>query len=72
MSRIRLFDNEELDPAAREQAEAVEAAGGDAAALLAENDSNRALALSNDLLMTGPTGTNVADLQVLALAPRGC
>jgi hydroxypyruvate reductase len=50
----------------------IAAAGGDAAALLAENDSNRALALSNDLLMTGPTGTNVADLQVLALAPRGC
>jgi hypothetical protein len=35
MSRIRLFDNEELDPAAREQAEAVEAAGGDAAVLRA-------------------------------------
>lgn len=48
----------------------LEAAGGDACALLADNDSNRALALSGDLLTTGATGTNVADLQVLALGPR--
>ena len=33
--------------------------------LFADNDSNRALAASGDLLMTGGTGTNVADLQVL-------
>lgn len=43
-------------------------AGGHPAALLADNDSNRALALSGDLLVTGATGTNVADLQVLLLA----
>jgi len=36
-----------------------------AVALLAENDSNAALALSGDLLMTGPTRTNVMDLAVL-------
>jgi len=40
-------------------------AGGDVAALLAVNDSNRALALSGDLLVTGATGTNVADLQIV-------
>ena len=43
--------------------------GGDPVALLADNDSNRALALSGDLLRTGATGTNVADLQILLLAP---
>ncbi len=36
-----------------------------ARALLAENDSNAALALSGDLLVTGPTRTNVMDLAVL-------
>ncbi|MEQ3625240.1 MAG: DUF4147 domain-containing protein [Celeribacter sp.] len=41
------------------------AAGLDPQALLADNDSYRALAASGDLLMTGGTGTNVADLQVL-------
>ena len=40
-------------------------AGIDPQALFADNDSNRALAASGDLLMTGGTGTNVADLQVL-------
>lgn len=39
-------------------------------ALLAENDSNRALAASGDLLTIGATGTNVADVQVLLL-PEG-
>jgi hydroxypyruvate reductase len=34
---------------------------------LDNNDSYRALALSGDLLMTGPTGTNVADLQILLM-----
>ncbi|MGI9305161.1 MAG: glycerate kinase type-2 family protein [Gammaproteobacteria bacterium] len=34
-------------------------------ARLADNDSYAALAASGDLLMTGPTGTNVADLQIL-------
>ena len=43
----------------------VRAAGLDPAAILADNDSHRALAASGDLLVTGGTGTNVADLQVL-------
>ena len=42
-------------------------AGGDAETLLANNDSNRALRLAGDLLLTGPTGTNVADVQVLLI-----
>ena len=33
--------------------------------MLAVNDSYPALAAAGDLLMTGGTGTNVADLQVL-------
>lgn len=37
------------------------------AALLANNDSYTALQISRDLLMTGATGTNVADLQVLLI-----
>jgi hydroxypyruvate reductase len=43
----------------------VAAAGGDIQGLLANNDSYHALQLASDLLMTGPTGTNVADLGVL-------
>jgi len=43
----------------------MKAAGVDPAALLENNDSYAALAASNDLLMIGATGTNVADLQVL-------
>ncbi|WP_299840359.1 DUF4147 domain-containing protein [uncultured Jannaschia sp.] len=43
----------------------IAAAGLDAEALLAENDSYPVLAASGDLLMTGGTGTNVADLQIL-------
>ncbi|KAF5048099.1 D-glycerate 2-kinase [anaerobic digester metagenome] len=34
-------------------------------AILAENDSNRALALADALVITGPTGTNVNDLYFL-------
>ena len=34
---------------------------------LDQNDSHRALATSEDLVITGPTGTNVADVQVLLL-----
>ena len=34
---------------------------------VASNDSNAALRLSKDLLITGPTGTNVADVQILLL-----
>ncbi len=41
------------------------AAGVDPLALLENNDSYAALAASDDLLMIGATGTNVADLQVL-------
>ncbi len=41
--------------------------GHDPAALLANNDSHTALSLSGDLLVTGATGTNVADIQVLLL-----
>jgi hydroxypyruvate reductase len=42
--------------------------GLDPASLLAANDSFRALTASDDLLVTGSTGTNVADVQVLLLA----
>ncbi len=42
----------------------IAAAGLDADALLADNDSYRALGAAGDLLMTGGTGTNVADVQV--------
>lgn len=48
----------------------IRAASGDPAALLAENDSNRALGLAGDLLVIGATGTNVADVQILLLGPR--
>ncbi len=44
-------------------------AGGDPRALLDDNDSYRALELAGDLLHTGATGTNVADLQVLLIGP---
>lgn len=47
----------------------IRAAGGDAEALLANNDSNKALSLAGDLLVTGATGTNVADVQILLLGP---
>lgn len=39
--------------------------GLDAAALLANNDAYAALGGSDDLLITGGTGTNVADVQIL-------
>jgi hydroxypyruvate reductase len=41
------------------------AAGIDPEARLANSDSNAALAASGDLLVTGATGTNVADLQIM-------
>ena len=44
------------------------AAGADPAALLHNNDSYAALTASNDLLMTGATGTNVADIQCFLIA----
>jgi len=43
------------------------AAGGAVEALLARNDSNAALRMAGDLFITGATGTNVADIQVLLL-----
>lgn len=43
----------------------ITAAGLDPVELLADNDSNRALAAAGDLLITGATGTNVADIQIL-------
>ncbi len=42
-------------------------AGGNITDLLANNDSYAALKLSDDLLMTGATGTNVADLQLFMM-----
>ena len=44
-------------------------AGLDPAALLANNDSYAALQASDDLLITGATGTNVADIQILMIQP---
>lgn len=43
----------------------IAAGGGDVAAMLANNDSYEALWLAGDLLMTGATGTNIADLGVM-------
>ncbi len=43
----------------------IRAAGLDPQALLADNDAYRALEAAGDLLITGPTGTNVNDLLVL-------
>jgi len=37
---------------------------------LANNDSYHALQISKDLLITGATGTNVADLQILLIKPN--
>ncbi|MDT0682314.1 DUF4147 domain-containing protein [Roseicyclus sp. F158] len=54
-----------VDPGTLER---IAAAGGDVQALLDNNDSNAALALAGDLLTTGGTGTNVADVQILILA----
>ena len=51
-------------------AERIRKAGADPEALLANNDSNRALAIANDLLVIGATGTNVADVQILMLGSK--
>lgn len=48
--------------------ERIAAKGGIIADLLTNNDSYAALKLSGDLLMTGATGTNVADLQLFLMA----
>lgn len=45
----------------------IRAKGGDPAKMLANNDSYNALEMAGDLLKPGPTGTNVADVQVLLL-----
>ena len=44
--------------------------GENPANYLDNNDSYHALQLTHDLLITGPTGTNVADLHVLLLFPE--
>ena len=44
--------------------------GLDPAALLAENDSHRFFEALGDHLETGPTGTNVMDLQIALISPR--
>jgi glycerate 2-kinase len=44
-------------------------AGIDPETALINNDSYTALHAANDLVMTGATGTNVADLQILLLHP---
>jgi len=49
----------------QESAARMRAAGVNPEALLANNDSNAALAASGDLLTVGATGTNVADVQIL-------
>lgn len=46
----------------------IRAKGGDPQALLANNDSYHALELAQALLVTGGTGTNVADLQIISCA----
>jgi glycerate 2-kinase len=46
----------------------IKAAGVDSTSLLANNDSHAALSSAGDLLITGTTGTNVADVQVLLLS----
>ncbi len=45
----------------------MQAAGGDPETLLANNDSHAALHLSGDLVISGATGTNVADVQIMML-----
>jgi len=47
----------------------MQAAGINPPEFVANNDSYRALKTSEDLLMTGATGTNVADLQILLIQP---
>ncbi|MDP9145465.1 MAG: hypothetical protein M3N43_12340 [Actinomycetota bacterium] len=37
---------------------------------MAENDSNPVFAALGDLVVTGPTNTNLLDLYLLLIAPR--
>ncbi len=46
----------------------IRAAGADPRALLAGNDAWTALARANDLIVTGPTGTNVNDFRAILIA----
>ncbi|MGY6275559.1 glycerate kinase type-2 family protein [Methylomonas sp. MgM2] len=48
----------------------IRAAGIDPQTALDNNDSYTALKAANDLVITGATGTNVADLQILLLHPH--
>ncbi len=48
----------------------IAAAGAKARALLDNNDSHAALSAARDLLITGATGTNVADVQVMLIRPQ--
>ena len=48
----------------------IRSAGYDPRLLLDNNDAYRALNHAGDLLITGATGTNVADLQILLIHPR--
>ncbi len=50
--------------------ERISQAGINPTELLDNNDSYTALKTSNDLVMTGATGTNVADLQILLIRPE--
>lgn len=45
----------------------IRSAGFNPEHLLADNDSYKALKVSNDLIVTGPTGTNVNDLMVVLI-----
>ena len=56
-----LVDNQTL--------ERLDTAGVSLKALLDNNDSYAALKASGDLLVTGATGTNVADVQIFIYAP---
>jgi len=47
----------------------IRASGADTDSLLANNDSNAALAAADALLITGATGTNVADVQIFLRSP---
>ncbi len=44
--------------------------GLDPRSSLADNDSNAFLSAAGDLIMTGPTGTNVNDVAIVLIAPR--
>ena len=50
-----------------ESAARARAIGVDLAARLADNDSNPALAALGDLIVTGPTNTNLLDLYLIAV-----